>query len=163
MRTKKNHNKEKQTPPFSVLLNDAPAILQRRFLKHCAVTLLICLFTILMAFYFHSWGYCIGFIIALYIGYLGCDLIYSFHSGKLICKTMVCIKVNRKGKERIDIIARELEIEEPAKNTTHQFYVSGAKKELEMLTLNTVIAAYYRPNSPAELVAWEVLDYLGQT
>lgn len=160
-----NHKKTKnnsQDIPFTKMITDLPAILQARFVKHIMVALLMIAVTVFLIIYFNSWSYCIGLLIAVYIAYLGFDTVWAYQSGKLICKTMICIKANKLLKQdRLYAIMRETGSELPPEKITHQFYISGSKRDLELITPNTVLNVYYRPKNTLEITAWEIIDYVG--
>jgi len=155
---------------FSEMLHLLPPALNKCYLKNMGTAFLMCAITVFMMLYFKSWAYSIGLLISVYIVYLGLDIVWAYHSGKLICKPMVCIKASKLHKqERLFVIMREVNSEKPdandfpTKQNTHEFYVSGNKKDLGLITPGTILNVYYRPRKLLEMTAWEIVDYSGST
>ena len=164
-RESRSRDSSKETPDisFSQQLHEMPAILQSKFVKYVLVAFGLVILSVAMVFYFKSWTYSAGLLGSLFVLYLGMDLVWSFHSGKLICKKMICIKVTKIPKqERLIVYMKDLDPTVSPKEAIHQFYAIGAKRELKMFETNTVMNIYYRPSNPLEISAWEVIDYISQ-
>lgn len=138
----------------------SPLPLQKRFLKHMLASAAIAVITVVLMIYFRSWGYCIGMILGLYVAYVGFDVIWAYHDGKIISRKMVCIKAQRMpNRERVYLVMRLAEGEPEDDEPIKKFYLAATKQEIAMITPNTVMQIYYRPNNYLEIVAWEIVDY----
>lgn len=156
----KKSDNTKQEPSFMQYFLNLPLALQKRVVKQFVSCILIVFLTVLCLLIYKHRGYCIGFLIALYLAYLGCDLIWSYYSGKIQCHRMVCIKASRAlGQEHVDLVMRELEEGVDAEQAIHKFYLPVSKKDAKMITENTVMHIYLRADQPARIQAWEIIDY----
>lgn len=165
MSRRKMHDQEvPQEPSFMQQLGMLPEVMQRRFLGQITAAAIIAILTLFLLFYFRTWQYCIGLLIALYIAYLAMDLVWNYHNGKIECRTMICVKSQhliRQG--RVFVIMRDVESTESTMNNTKQFYIATNKKNAALITPQTVMTVYYRPDNPLEIVAWEIVGNNGST
>lgn len=153
---------ENKETTFRQVLFAAPPVLQRKFLKHQLTALAVAALTIILLVYFNTWAYCVGFLIALYVAYLGLTIIWDYGEEKIVSRRMVCIKAQRLlNQERMYLILRMVDGEPQDEEQVKKFYISAAKKELSLLTPNTVMEIYFRKDRPTELLAWEIVDYTG--
>lgn len=135
-----------------------PESLLKRLLQYIGAGAIIIVFSIFLMIFFRTWQYCLGFLIALYIIYLGLDIAWGFYDGKIICSKMVCIKATvLPGKKRLFIIMRDLNAKDVDINNTHKFYIASSKKNISLITPQTIMEVYYRPDNPMEMVAWNIL------
>ena len=89
---KKEHENDES---FIQQVASLPRPLQVRFLKHIGTAIAMLVLTVFMVIYFQTWSYGICSLISLYIAYLGCDIVWSSQSEKIICRKMVCVKANK--------------------------------------------------------------------
>lgn len=160
---KKEKKKEQENnESFIRQVASLPRPLQVRFLRHIGTAIAMLVLTVFMVIYFQTWSYSICSLISLYIAYLGCDIVWSSQSEKIICRKMVCVKANKVLKQdRLYAIMRELDDTIPEQDAVHRFYFVGPKKELALITPNTILNVYFRPDTQLEVVAWEIIDYIG--
>lgn len=76
-RRKKKEKPQLTEPTFMQQLSLVPQVVMQRFLGQIGAALVIVLLTIFLLFYFRTWQFCIGFLIALYIAYLAMDVVWS--------------------------------------------------------------------------------------
>lgn len=153
---------ENKETNFRQVLFAAPSVLQQRFLKHQLTALAVAALTIILMIYFKTLTYCVGFLIALYVAYLGLSIIWDYGEEKIVSRRMVCIKAQRRlNQERMCLILRLADGEPQDGEPVRKFYISAPKKEISLLTPNTVMEIYFRKDRPTELLAWEIVDYTG--
>lgn len=158
-----NKKEKRQGPSILQQILLLPQAIQKRFVKQIGASFLIVILTIILLVYFKEWGYCFGFIIALYIAFLGFNIVWNYQSGKIVCKPMICVKaITVPGVERIYVIMKETEPEEGNQKVIHEYYIPVSAKDKKIFTTNTVINICYNTNSPLEVLAWEVIDYVGK-
>lgn len=144
---------------FAAVYGAMPRILQIRFVKQLLAAVLICILSITMIFYFHSWTYSIGFLLAIGIAAFAMDIVWSFEKGTILCKQMICVK----SQQIVYKKTRSLLMKEMDENgKTHKFCVTGDKKEMQQISPNTVLNVCYKESNDTVLIAWEIIDYIGQ-
>ena len=163
-RRKKKEKPQLTEPTFMQQLSFLPQVVMQRFLGQIGAALVIVLLTIFLLFYFRTWQFCIGFLIALYIAYLAMDVVWSYNKGAIECRRMVCIKAQHLiRKNRVFVIMRDEGSTESTKNKTMLFYIATSKKNAALITPQTVMDIYYRPDNPLEVTAWEIVGNNGIT
>lgn len=149
-------------PSFVQQLLELPQALQKRFIKQMVTSILVFFIAILCMVFFKQWVYCIGLLIALYLAYVGCDLVWGFYSGKILCYRMVCIKASKKlFQDGMDIIMREIGETIDVERAVHKFYLPVTKRDAGLISENTIMNIYIRPENPTQVQAWEIIDYTG--
>lgn len=160
----KKEKKQRVQTELSFLqqLSLLPEAMMRRFFGQFIAVLLIVALTVFLMIHFKTWRYCIGFLIALYIAYLAMDMVWGYQKGKIECRRMVCIKSQYiPVKERLFIIMRDEGSTESTKENTRQFYLSTTRKNAALITPQTVLDVYFRPDNPLEITAWEIVGNNG--
>lgn len=137
-----------------------PPALQKRVLKQYGGAVLIAAFSVLCAVVMHSFGYLIGFLFAGYIGWLGYDMSRRWHKGEIICKKVVCLKVQKVPlmKNKLIVVLRDLDAHIGDENSVHNYYVPTSSKEAAQFSEKVILHIYVEAGRHSELLAWQVVD-----
>lgn len=132
--------------------------LKKKFLAYMAVCILVAAIAVSMMIVFKDLRFSIGFLIALYIAYMGMDIVWSAYGGKIIQQQMVCLKTTKHPiLNCLEVIFQEIGTEKTAEESIHSFYIPNTKKNKLMFTQSTVMDIFYRPDTPSEITAWAIL------
>lgn len=156
---RKDDQEPREELSFSQQLASLPQVVQQRFMKQMAASLVILLLTLILAAYFRSWEYSVGLLISLYFAYMGFDIVWSHSSGKLVCKRVLCVKASKVlgSSEQLQTIMRDVDAEVGAEDSMYHFSISTSKTNAAMITEGTLLDVYYRVDRPAELIAWNII------
>jgi hypothetical protein len=135
-----------------------PEAVKKRFIKQICVALLLAVVLTLIIIIMKEPQLCVGYLFVAYIAYLGLDIVWSFHNGKIICQRMLCVKATRfLKKEQVKVLCREIETDKAPEDAMHTFYVSAGKQDIAQMTPGTVLTAYYKQGTTEELIAWTII------
>lgn len=87
-------NEPGQEKTFGECIRELPEALKMRFLKQMAGSICIVLLTVFFAFTTKSWECVIGLLFALYIAYIGMDIIWKYNANIIVRKTVRCISAS---------------------------------------------------------------------
>jgi len=146
---------------FATQIAQLPAPVKGRFGKQMVAAFAICLMTIIFIAHFKSWEYSLGFLIALYVAYIGFDVVWKYSEGRVVCKRMKCVKAMTLPKvERLIVMMKELVSDESAEPpSVREYYIPISNKQKRLFTEGAICDIYYNESSPGEILAWEVVDY----
>lgn len=144
------------------LISALPPVFKTRFIKQAGVTVLFFVGSAVLAIAFRSANYLVGILMGLFILYLAVDTVRNYNRGDIVKEQMLCIKaVHMPGSRRVYAIMREIDGKNTPENAVHHYNIPSSKKDVKVLTQNMIFNIYYRKNNPADLVAWEPIDYYG--
>lgn len=155
---------KEQEPGFAQMIQMLPGPLMQKVIKligaAAAFVLLVVILVITTKLPQAAWGVFFG----VFLMYQALSLVWKYFEGKIICKSMVCIKATKIGKERMHLILREMETDTFGASKIHKFYLAGSKNAQAMITQNTIMDIYYDPRQATqiagEIVAWEITGNL---
>lgn len=152
----RNKNKTEQTEVKEEL--PLPLALQKRFLKQMFGAVCVAALTVVLLFYYKRWEISFGFLLALFIIWMGFDTNWRYQRGDIVCKQMICIKATRILKQdRIYAVLQELNYEGNPENATHHYYIPTSKKEAALIDSHVILNCYVAKNNTAELITWEII------
>lgn len=144
-------------PSFFQQILALPQALQKRFMMQMGASIVVLFLTILSLVFFKQWGYCVGLLIALYLAYIGLDLVWGYYGGKIQCYRMVCIKATKITKEHMRLVMKELDTDLDDEQATHKYELPVAKKDSALITEHTIMNIYIRLSEPTRIQAWEII------
>lgn len=150
--------KKQQELTFMQKITSLPSALKKRFFTQMAVCVAMAIIISIMALWFQKIQFCVGYLFVLYIAYLGLDIVWAFNDGKIVRQQMVCIKATKRLRQDcVRVILQETDTNKSAEERMHEFRIAATKKNLVLITENTILDVYYRPDTPMEVTAWEII------
>lgn len=136
--------------------NLTPPMLQRRVVVNIGVAIIFAVATIILAVAFKTPGFLVGLLIALYIGYLGIDILVGCRNGTIRSEKMVIVKASRiMLTKMVNLVLREANgTEEDGKR--HGTRLEVTRGDINMLTTGTVLNVCFRGDGEIEILAWEI-------
>lgn len=137
-----------------------PPALQRRVMKQYGGAALVALFTIVCMVMLQSWGYMIGFLFSGYLAWIGRDLVRRWYKGEIICKRVICLKVQKLPlmKNRLIVVLRDMDAAPGDENGIQNYYVPTSSKEAAQFSERAILNIYVEAGRHSELLAWQVVD-----
>lgn len=154
------HEEAEQHKPYFFLL---PAVLQKEVLKRIGGAAILLISTVIVLITTKEWLNCFGFLFALFLAYLGIDIIQKFKNGKIMVARMVVSKARKWRKSgRIHVILRDASITDITTQEvqTYSCQISASLKDRFYITSGTVLNIYVSESSPNAVLAYEILGEL---
>lgn len=161
MEKEKQCPQQDKTPLLTLLLqqiNALPATLKRKFLGFAFAGLLVGVVVIAMLLYFGDPRIFVGLLALVYLAYLALDIVWAYTEGKIRQRQLLCFNaVKHPVLNCLHVYFQEYGAEKLSEDAVFEFYIPNTKKNRQLFTKGTVIEAFFRPDTPYELMAWSVL------
>lgn len=143
-------------------MRELPPALRRRVSKQYIGAALFAAVTVLCMVMLQSWGYVIGFLFAGYIMLLGRQTCKQWERGKIICKRVICLKVQRIPlmKNKLIVILRDIDAAIGDETGIHNYYVPTNGKDAAQFSEGVILNIYVESENSTELLAWQAVDVL---
>lgn len=147
---------------YTFALNPAalPPALRQRVLKQYFGAALVALFAILSMIIMQSWEFAIGFLISVYLVWLGSNMIRKWQQGKIVCKRVMCLKAQKIPlmKNKLIVVLKDLDAAAGDEKGVYNFYVPTSSRAAAQFSEKIVLHIYIEAENPVELLAWQAID-----
>ena len=152
-------NSASETPNTEITV---PPALQRRVMKQYGGAAIVAVFTIICMVMLQSWGYMIGFLFSGYLAWIGKDMVRRWYNGEIICRKVVCLKVQKVPlmKNKLIVVLRDIDAEIGDENAIRNYYVPTSSKEAAQFSERVIMNIYVEAGRHSELLAWQIVDIL---
>lgn len=149
-----------QEKTFRECIQELPQALKIRFLKQMAGSIGILFLSVFFGYMTKSWECVVGLLFALYIAYIGMDIVWKYNANIIVRKTVRCISATKilGNKEQLYVVMRNLERKDATEPEIYKFYFPVSKKESGLFVPDVVLHIYINQKNPSEIIAWEMID-----
>lgn len=149
-------NPQPEQPGFWEAVNQLPAPLLAKMVKFLFTAIVFLVIVVILVFMARDIRYLWGLLFSVYFGYMAMSLVWDWAEQKIVCKSMICVKATKKHGERMRLILRDADASVDDVNSIYKFHIPATKQDVETITEDTILTAYFNPRNLGELIAWEI-------
>lgn len=137
-----------------------PPALRQRVLKQYFGAALVAMLAILSIIIMQSWEFAIGFLISAYLVWLGAGIIRKWQQGQIVCKRVMCLKVQKIPlmKNKLIVVLKDMDAAAGDEKGIYNFYVPTSSKAAAQFSEKIILHIYIEAENAVELLAWQAID-----